>query len=99
MTRELIDAIGMLDDGVMPIADVWRLAGDAAAALRVPQPSYQQVRLWVHELRGLEHTGPTFGSTARVAAEVALRLRPPEALIEHIDAEWAEPGRVRSGRT
>lgn len=94
-----MDAIGLLDDGVMPIADVWRLAGDAAAALGVPQPSYQQVRLWVHELRGCAPTGPTFGSTARVAAEVALRLKPPEALIEHMAEEWAEPGRVRSGRT
>jgi len=93
---ELIDAIGCFDDGSLPIAELWRLSGVAAVRLGVPQPSYQQVRLWVHEIRGGGWNGPTWGSAAKVAVEVALRLKPPEALVEHVAGdEWAQPGRVR----
>ena len=98
ISQELIDAIALLDDGAMPIADLWRLAGDRATALGLTRPSYEQLRLWVHEIRGSGWTGPTVGSAAQVALDVAFRVRPPEALVEHLAGDgWAQPRRARRG--
>ena len=81
---ELVQVIRALDDGTRTIAEIWRCAGDAAETLRLAQPSYQQVRVIVHEVRGRAWDGATLGSAARVALEVALRLRAPEAFVEHV---------------
>jgi hypothetical protein len=68
------------DDGVTPIAEIWRRVGAEAERLGVARPSYEAVRLIVHDRRE-RYQGP---STAQVAVEVAYRARPPEALLDHV---------------
>jgi len=42
--RRLVRAIRRLDDGSLPIAEVWRRVGEVAGRLGVPRPSYVHVR-------------------------------------------------------
>jgi hypothetical protein len=68
----LLAAVDRLDDRRVPIAEVARRVCREAERLDLPRPSYQQLRILVHESRRL-HSGPT---TAQVLAEVWLRARP-----------------------
>ena len=77
---ELLDELQRIDDGTMAIAEVCRRLGSAADRLGLPRPSYERVRVLVHEAR-TQHAYP---STASVLADVALRARPPEALLDHL---------------
>mgnify|MGYP000203298580 CR=1 FL=1 len=65
----------------MPIAEVHRRVAALASHLGSPRPSYEQIRVLVHEHcdRGL---APTAGQTL---LDVALRTRPPEALLELLE--------------
>lgn len=47
----LAAAIDRLDDRSLPIAETYRRCRAAAAELGIPRPSYERVRLHVHELR------------------------------------------------
>jgi hypothetical protein len=76
----LLDALCRLDDRSLPIAEINRRLGAEAERLGLPRPSYQRVRELVHQLRRARR-GPT---TARVLLEIAMRARPPEALLEHV---------------
>ena len=76
----LKEAIGALDDPGISIGEVCRRAGRRAEELGVPQPSYETVRIIVHELRSTR-AGPT---AAGVLVDVALRNRPPGAFLDHI---------------
>jgi hypothetical protein len=67
------------DDGHTPIAEIWRRVGAEADRLGVARPSYEAVRLTVHDRRE-RYRDP---GTAQVALEVAFRARPPEALLDH----------------
>ena len=69
-----------LDNGKRSFAEICRLAGQAAERLGYARPSYQQVRVLVLRDRMLCR-GP---STARVAADVVLRVRPPTAFVDHL---------------
>jgi hypothetical protein len=64
----------------VPIAEINRRIGALADRLGKPRPSYEQIRTLVHELRE-SRAEPT---TARVAFDVAMRVRPPEALLDHV---------------
>jgi hypothetical protein len=76
----LIAALARLDDRDRPIAETSRRLGEVAAHLGLPQPSYEQVRRLVHELRtGRAEAKVTVG---QVLLDIALRARPPVALVE-----------------
>jgi hypothetical protein len=77
----LLAAIERLDDESLPIAEVHRRVAALAAELGHARPSYQQVRVLVHEhrTRGL---APTAG---QILLQVASRGRPPEALLELLE--------------
>lgn len=74
----LLAGIERLDDERLPIAEVHRRVAALASHLGYPRPSYEQVRVLVHEHRrhGL---APTAG---QILLDVASRGRPPEALLE-----------------
>ena len=71
-----------LDDPSVPIAETYRRVADHADRLGVPRPSYQRIRELVHESRRVRaRRGP---STASVLLDVTLRVRPPEAVVDHL---------------
>jgi len=74
----LLAGIERLDDDSVPIAEVYRRVAALASHLGVVRPSYEQIRILVHEHRprGL---APTAG---QILLDVALRSRPPKALLE-----------------
>ena len=74
----LLAAIERLDDDSVPIAEVYRRVAAVASHLDYSRPSYEQIRVLVHEhrRRGL---APSAG---QILLEVAFRSRPPEALLE-----------------
>jgi hypothetical protein len=77
----LLAAIDRLDDESVPIAEVHRRVAGVASALGLARPSYEQVRVLVHEhrRRGL---APTAG---QVLLDVLLRTRSPYALLDVLD--------------
>ena len=77
----LLAAIERLDDDAVPIAEVNRRVGALASQLDLVRPSYEQIRMLVHEhrRRGL---APTAG---QILLDVAARSRPPEALLELLE--------------
>ena len=77
----MLAAIERIDDESLPIAEVHRRVALMASQLGYPRPSYQQVRVLVHEHR---RTGlaPTAG---QILLDVALRTRPPQALIDLLE--------------
>jgi hypothetical protein len=80
LSPRLVAALEHLDDGTMPIAELRRLIGAEAQRLGLPRPSYERVRLLVHELRA-RRAEPT---TAEVLWDVTTRVRAPDAVLKHI---------------
>jgi hypothetical protein len=76
--ERLLAALDRIDDPARPMAETHRRLGDVASGLGLARPSYERVRLLIHERRA-SSTG-----TGEVLVDVALRLRPPEALLDHI---------------
>lgn len=76
LSLRLLEAIERFDDPRLPIAETARRVCAEAERLGRPRPSYQQIRVHVHEVRRLRATPATAG----VLLDVALRLRPPEDL-------------------
>ena len=69
MPQRLLDEIERRAFERVPIAEINRRVGRAAAEMRLHKPSYQQVRVLVHEARGLRrYAKPSF---ATLAVEVA----------------------------
>jgi hypothetical protein len=60
------------------IADTHRRLGTVADELGIPRPSYQQTRVTVHLLRA-QRRHPGIGE---VLLDIALRVRPPEAILD-----------------
>jgi hypothetical protein len=82
ISHRLVDAVVRLDDASVPIAETHRRVAAEATRLGLPRPSYQRIRELVHESRRFRRRrGPT---TASVLLDVALRTRPPDALLEHM---------------
>jgi hypothetical protein len=77
--RRLLEALVRLDDRTVPIAETHRRIGAEADRRGLTRPSYQRVRVLVHESRRARR-GPTMTS---VLLDVMARSRPPEALIDH----------------
>jgi hypothetical protein len=78
--RELLEAVVHFDERSHPIAETCRRVGAEAERLGLTRPSYQRVREIVHESRRIRR-GP---STASVLADVAFRVRPPEAVLDQL---------------
>ena len=77
----LLAAVERLDDESVPITEVYRRVATLATQLEYPRPSYEQIRVLVHEHchRGL---APTAG---QILLDVALKTRPPHALLELLE--------------
>jgi hypothetical protein len=89
----LLDEIERQSQRSVPIAEINRCVGEAAAAMGLCRPSYERVRLLVHEARWLRKGGPPAIST--IARDVAFRVRPPEALFLRLAATPASRLRDR----
>jgi len=77
----LLAAVERLDDESIPIAEVYRRVAALASHLDYPRPSYQQIRVLVHEHRR-QGLAPTAG---QILLEVALKTRPPHALLDLLE--------------
>jgi len=62
------------------IAEVCRRVGVEADSLGLPRPSYETIRRLVHEMTA----GRGEPGTLEVVAGVAIRARPPAALVDHL---------------
>jgi hypothetical protein len=87
ISPRVLDALVRLDDRTVPIAEVNRRLGEEAERLALPRPSYQRVRVLVHESRRIRRR-PT---TASVLFEVAVRARPPDAFLDHVSGIGVRP--------
>jgi hypothetical protein len=87
ISHRLLEALARLDDPSVPIAETNRRLGEEALRIGLTKPSYQRVRELVHQHRRINR-GP---STARVLAEIALRARAPEELVEHVAGIGVRP--------
>jgi hypothetical protein len=91
----LVNEIIRLSKSRLTAAEITRRVGAKAADDGLPRPSYERVRVLVHEARdrALEP------STADVLLDVAFRVRPPDAIGAHL-AGTLPPGRsTRRRRT
>lgn len=77
ISPRLLEALTRLDDETVPIAEVSRRIGSEAERLGLPRPSYQRLRVLVHELRDQRHPEPGYGE---VLVDIALRNRPASAI-------------------
>ena len=75
----IVAAIAHLDDERNSIAETNRRVGSLATVLGLPRPSYQQVRLLVHNAR---ETKVARREALLLILDVQFRRRPPEALFE-----------------
>ena len=74
----IVAAVVRMDDGRMPFAEINRRVGAVAELIGVPRPSYEQVRLLVHEVRrARRHPG-----VGQVLLEVAFQARPVGAVLD-----------------
>jgi hypothetical protein len=89
----LIAAIAHLDDRHEPIAETNRRIGALAGDLGLARPSYQQVRLLVKDHR-CGRLRPTAG---QVLLDIALRIRPPELLLDYLAGEPLSSNRLLLG--
>jgi hypothetical protein len=77
----LLAVVERLDDDSLPIAEVYRRVAALASQLGYCRPSYEQIRVLVHEHRR-QGLAPTAG---QVLLDVALKTRPPDALLDLLD--------------
>ena len=91
LSPRLLEAIVRHEDPAIPIAEVCRRVGAEAARLSLYRPSYERVRSLVAELRYGRALKAQRPSTAEVLLDVALRLRPATALLDHVAGEVLPP--------
>jgi hypothetical protein len=76
--ERLVAALGRLDDPTLPIAEINRRLGVVSEALGLTRPSYQQVRVIVHQLRS-QSRSPRVGETL---LDISFRVKPPTAILD-----------------
>ena len=81
VSHRLLAALVRLDDRALSIAEIHRRLGLEADRMRLTRPSYQRVRVLLHQARSIRHRRP---STGQVLVEIAFRARPPAALLDHL---------------
>jgi hypothetical protein len=79
ISPRLLAALARLDDETVPIAEISRRVGAEAERLGLPRPSYQRLRVLVHELRDERQPEPGYGE---VLVDIALRNRPAAAIYD-----------------
>jgi hypothetical protein len=97
VTQKLLEAIVRLDDPRQPIAETARRVGRVAEQLGLTRPSYERIRTLVHAARALRRRrGPT---TGEVLVDIAFRVRPPDALLDHLSGVGLPPYDEAAGFT
>jgi hypothetical protein len=94
ISPRLLEALVRLDDERVPIAEVGRRVGGEADRLGLTRPSYQRIRVLVHELRRVRRTRPT---SAFVLFVVALRVPPRPAVGRHASQAARKAARAATG--
>jgi hypothetical protein len=94
LTPELTDLILEHDDPFVPIAEICRQVGERADRLGIARPSYERIRLVVRDIRERGRDP----STASVLVDVAVRARPPEALLDHVSGIGVSARRGAGGK-
>ena len=84
LPQRLLDEIERQSKRREPIAAINRRVGAAAWQMGFPRPSYQQVRVLVHEARRYRRYAPK--SFATLQLEWAYHVRPPEVLLRELVA-------------
>jgi hypothetical protein len=79
ISPRFLSALIQLDDETLPIAEVYRRAGAEADRLKLPRPSYERVRVLVHELREERRPEPGYGG---VLLDIATRARPVRTIYD-----------------
>lgn len=79
LSPRLLDFIEAVSELRVPIAEISRMVGTEAERLDLPRPSYQCVRVLVHEARELRR-GQV--SATDVLVDIATRTRSPYAFTE-----------------
>jgi hypothetical protein len=87
ISHQLLEAIVRLDDRGHPIAETCRRVGAEAERLGLIRPSYQRVRVLVHEARRIRR-GTTATDLLRI---VTSPLRTSEDLIERLEELGVRP--------
>jgi hypothetical protein len=78
-----------LDDRSVPIAETYRRVAAQAEKWGLSRPCYERVRTLVHQSRRWKQArGP---STSTVLLDVTFRVRPPEAIVDHLAGEVLPP--------
>ncbi|SRR6266508_874199 len=78
----LLAVIERLDDRKRPISETHRRVAAIAELMGLSRPCYEQVRVHVHHLRaGRRDPGP-----GRILLDIAVRARPPVALLEMFES-------------
>jgi hypothetical protein len=77
--RRIVRAIPVLDDPSVPIAETCRRVGSFAERIGVVRPSYEQIRVLVHDARRREEERRR---SLERAVDVYLNLRSPRILFE-----------------
>ena len=80
LSPRLVSEIERLADDGLPAAEIVRRVGETASVLGLPRPSYERVRVLVRTRR----ERPWRATTAGVVFDVAMRVRPPMALADHL---------------
>jgi hypothetical protein len=78
LDARLIAALARLDRTDLAIAETHRRLGLVADGIGLTRPSYQQVRVILHQLR----TGGRGPGVGMLLLEIALQQRPPESLLD-----------------
>lgn len=85
--QRLLEALARVDNPSLPIAEINRRLGAEAERLGLRRPSYQRVRVLVHQLRRWRRR-PT---TTSVLVDIAFRARPFDALLDHVSGIGVVP--------
>jgi hypothetical protein len=84
LDRRLLDALANVDDPSEPIAETYRRCRKVAADLDIPRPSYERVRIEVHEIRRERERRRNARETL---IRVALHQAPVHALYDVLEPE------------
>jgi hypothetical protein len=75
--ERLVAALARLDDPTLPIAEINRRLGVVAEGLGLIRPSYQQVRVIVHELRSQKRSS----RVGETLLQIAYGMRTQEQIL------------------
>jgi hypothetical protein len=82
LERRFLKAVAQLDDPAQPIAETYRRARAVADEFGIPRPSYERFRQHIRMSRRVQAKR---NAKRDLLLDVALRVRPVEALSELIE--------------